>query len=66
MLVDLNEESEGEEQDFDSWEPDPVDADPSECIVLCAMYIQVHVYLSGERGFVTCTNGNCTTSLLVQ
>lgn len=30
VLVDLNEESDGEEQDFDSWQPDPVDADPSE------------------------------------
>ena len=34
VLVDLNEESEGEEQDFDSWEPDPVDADPSKCKIL--------------------------------
>ena len=29
VLLDLNEESDGEEQDFDSWQPDPVDADPS-------------------------------------
>ena len=29
VLVDLDEESDGEEVDFDSWEPDPVDADPS-------------------------------------
>eukprot|EP00731_Ephydatia_muelleri_P024290 Em0016g561a len=29
VLVDLNEESDGEEQDFDSWQPDPVDADPT-------------------------------------
>ena len=28
VLVDLNEESDNEDQDFDSWEPDPVDADP--------------------------------------
>ena len=27
-LVDLDEESDSEEQDFDSWVPDPVDADP--------------------------------------
>ena len=32
VLVDLNEESDSEEQDFDAWEPDPVDADPSECV----------------------------------
>ena len=30
VLVDLSEESDGEDQDFDSWKPDPVDADPSE------------------------------------
>lgn len=29
VLVDLDEESDGEEVDFDSWEPDPIDADPS-------------------------------------
>ncbi len=28
VLVDLNEESDSEDQDFGSWEPDPVDADP--------------------------------------
>lgn len=28
-LVDLDEESDSEDQDFDSWEPDPVDADTS-------------------------------------
>lgn len=28
-LVDLDEESDSEEQDFESWKPDPVDADPS-------------------------------------
>lgn len=28
-LVDLDEESDSEEQDFDSWKPDPIDADPS-------------------------------------
>ena len=29
VLLDLNEESDSEEQDFEAWEPDPVDADPS-------------------------------------
>jgi len=29
VLVDLSEESDREDQDFDSWKPDPVDADPS-------------------------------------
>ena len=28
-LVDLDEESDSEQQDFESWKPDPVDADPS-------------------------------------
>ena len=28
-LMDLNEDSENEEEDFDNWLPDPVDADPS-------------------------------------
>lgn len=28
-LIDLDEESESEDQDFESWEPDPVDADPT-------------------------------------
>lgn len=32
-LIDLDEESESEDQDFESWEPDPVDADPSEIIL---------------------------------
>jgi len=27
--MDLNEDSENEEEDFDNWLPDPVDADPS-------------------------------------
>jgi anaphase-promoting complex subunit 2 len=31
VLLDLNEESDNEDQDFDAWEPDPVDADPSKC-----------------------------------
>ena len=29
MLMDLNEDSENEEENFDNWVPDPVDADPS-------------------------------------
>ena len=29
MLLDLSEECDDENQDFDAWEPDPVDADPS-------------------------------------
>ena len=29
VLVDLNEESDGEEGDYESWQPDPIDADPS-------------------------------------
>ena len=29
VLVDLDEESDGEEGDYDSWQPDPIDADPS-------------------------------------
>ena len=24
-----------DEQEFDSWEPDPVDANPSECFLVC-------------------------------
>ena len=32
MLLDLTEESDDEEQDFDSWQPDPVGADLSRCI----------------------------------
>ncbi|XP_065919017.1 anaphase-promoting complex subunit 2-like isoform X2 [Dysidea avara] len=28
-LMDLNEDSENEEEDFDNWVPDPVDADPT-------------------------------------
>lgn len=39
VLVDLNEESDNEDQDFDAWEPDPVDADPSKC------YLRVHISL---------------------
>ncbi len=27
--MDLNEESDDDEEDFDAWKPDPVDADPS-------------------------------------
>ena len=34
VLLDLNEESDNEDQDFDAWEPDPVDADPSESVYL--------------------------------
>ena len=41
VLVDLNEESDNEEQDFDVWEPDPVDADPStipsHCMLICCV-----------------------------
>ena len=33
-LVDLDEESDSEEQDFESWKPDPVDADPSKAIII--------------------------------
>ena len=29
LLLDLSEECDDENQDFDSWEPDPIDADPS-------------------------------------
>ncbi len=29
MLVDLDNDSDGEEGDYDTWEPDPIDADPS-------------------------------------
>ena len=32
-LIDLDEESESEDQDFDCWEPDPVDADPSKTML---------------------------------
>ena len=35
-LVDLDEESDSEDQDFDSWEPDPVDADPSKTVTALA------------------------------
>jgi len=43
--VDLNEESDSEDQDFDSWEPDPVDADPCEqtCVFLPVTYVYVYV-----------------------
>ena len=38
VLMDLNEDSENEEEDFDNWVPDPVDADPSKLLtVLCSM-----------------------------
>ena len=32
--MDLNEESDNEEEDFDAWVPDPVDADPSKFNIL--------------------------------
>lgn len=37
VLLDLNEESDDEEQDFDAWEPDAVDADPSKAPLTCAL-----------------------------
>ncbi len=39
VLVDLNEESDNQEQDFDVWESDAVDVDrstiPSHCMLIC-------------------------------
>ena len=29
LLLDLSEECDDEDQEFEAWEPDPVDADPS-------------------------------------
>ncbi len=40
VLLDLNEESDSEEQDFEAWEPDPVDADPSK-------FFYLHCYTVG-------------------
>ena len=46
VLVDLNEESDSEDQDFDSWEPDPVDADPCMYVCMCVSYVHyVHTCL---------------------
>lgn len=45
-LIDLDEESESEDQDFDCWEPDPVDADPCKTMQdltnICIMSNNVH------------------------
>ena len=44
--MDLNEDSENEEEDFDNWVPDPVDADPSQLLtVLSTTHIRTYMHI---------------------
>ena len=42
ILLDLSDECENEDQNFDAWEPDPVDADPCEsCLILMCVRVVI-------------------------
>ncbi len=50
VLVDLNEESDGEEGDYESWQPDPIDADPSTARQTSVVILSTYIFSASIDG----------------